>query len=263
MVQEFNVDQLRVCIYKNKYELGKAASKLAEKYISKAIKKRGEAVIILATGASQFEFLDALAEKQLDWQKVVAFHLDEYVGISEKHPASFRRYLRERILDRVNVGNYYLIEGDKDDIEAEVRRLNILFRNYKVDVAFTGIGENGHLAFNEPPANFQEKCIFKAVELDEISRKQQVGEGWFNSLEGVPQSAITMTVPAIMDSKAIICTVPDARKAVAVKKTLTNNVSPNFPASILRTHPEATLFLDGESASMLSELINDSVNLRM
>ncbi len=259
MVQEFSVDQLRVFIYTNKYELGKAAAELAEKYISEAIKKRGKAVIILATGASQFEFLDSLVEKQLDWQKVVAFHLDEYVGISEKHPASFRRYLRERILDRVNVGNFYLIEGDKDDVEAEVRRLNQLFRNYKVDVAFTGIGENGHLAFNEPPANFKEKCVFKAVELDEISRKQQVGEGWFNFLEEVPQYAITMTVPAILDSKAIICTVPDARKAVAVKKTLTNNVSPNFPASILRTHPEATLFLDSESASMLSELINESV----
>jgi glucosamine-6-phosphate deaminase len=260
MVQEFSVDRLRVCVYTNKYELGKAAAELAEKYISEAIKKRGKAVIILATGASQFEFLDSLVEKQLDWQKVVAFHLDEYVGISEKHPASFRRYLRERILDRVNVGNYYLIEGDKDNVEAEVRRLNQLFSNYKVDVAFTGIGENGHLAFNEPPANFQEKCIFKAVELDEISRKQQVGEGWFNSLEEVPRSAITMTVPAIIDSKAIICTVPDARKAVAVKKTLTNNVSPNFPASILRTHPKATLLLDGESASMLSELMNESIS---
>lgn len=259
MVQEFSVDRLRVCIYTNKYELGKAAAELAKKYIYEAIKKRGEAVIILATGASQFEFLDSLVEKQLDWQKVVAFHLDEYVGISEKHPASFRRYLRERILDRVNIGNFYLIEGDKDDVEAEVRRLNLLFRNYKVDVAFTGIGENGHLAFNEPPANFQEKCIFKAIELDEISRKQQVGEGWFNFLEEVPKYAITMTVPAILDSKAIICTVPDARKAVAVRKTLTNNVSPNFPASILRTHPEATLFLDSESASMLSELINESI----
>lgn len=259
MVQEFSVDQLRVCIYTSKYELGKAAAELAEKYICEAIKKQGEAVIILATGASQFEFLDSLVEKQLDWQKVVAFHLDEYVGISEKHPASFRRYLRERILDRVNIGNFYLIEGDKDDVEAEVRRLNLLFRKYKVDVAFTGIGENGHLAFNEPPANFQEKCVFKAVELDEISRKQQVGEGWFNFLEEVPKHAITMTIPAILDSKAIICTVPDARKAVAVKKTLTNNVSPNFPASILRTHPEATLFLDSESASMLSELINESI----
>jgi glucosamine-6-phosphate deaminase len=259
MVQEFSVDRLRVCIYTNKCELGKAAAELAKKYIYEAIKKRGEAVIILATGASQFEFLDSLVEKQLDWQKVVAFHLDEYVGISEKHPASFRRYLRERILDRVNIGNFYLIEGDKDDVEAEVRRLNLLFRNYKVDVAFTGIGENGHLAFNEPPANFQEKCVFKAIELDEISRKQQVGEGWFNFLEEVPKYAITMTVPAILDSKAIICTVPDARKAVAVRKTLTNNVSPNFPASILRTHPEATLFLDSESASMLSELINESI----
>lgn len=259
MVQEFSVDRLRVCIYTNKYELGKAAAELAKKYIYEAIKKRGEAVIILATGASQFEFLDSLVEKQLDWQKVVAFHLDEYVGISEKHPASFRRYLRERILDRVNIGNFYLIEGDKDDVEAEVGRLNLLFRNYKVDVAFTGIGENGHLAFNEPPANFQEKCVFKAIELDEISRKQQVGEGWFNFLEEVPKYAITMTVPAILDSKAIICTVPDARKAVAVRKTLTNNVSPNFPASILRTHPEATLFLDSESASMLSELINESI----
>jgi glucosamine-6-phosphate deaminase len=260
MVQEFSIDQLRVCVYKNKYQLGKAAADLAEKYISEAIYERREAVIILATGSSQFEFLESLVEKNLDWQKVIAFHLDEYVGITENHAASFRKYLHERFIDKISMGHFHFIEGDRDDIDTELRRLDGIFREYKVDVAFTGIGENGHLAFNEPPAYFQEESKFKIIKLDETSRQQQVGEGWFKSIEEVPKRAITMTIPAIMESKAIICNVPDARKAIAVKKTLTNNVSPDCPASILRAHPAATLFLDRKSASMLSEFIIDSVN---
>jgi glucosamine-6-phosphate deaminase len=260
MVQEFSIDRLRVCVYKNKYQLGKAAADFAEKYISEAIYERGQAVIILATGSSQFEFLDFLVEKHLDWQKVIAFHLDEYVGIPENHSASFRKYFQERIIDRISMRHFHFIEGDRNDIDTELKRLDEIFRKYKVDVAFTGIGENGHLAFNEPPAYFQEDSKFKVINLDETSRQQQVGEGWFKSIEEVPKRAITMTVPAIMESKAIICNVPDARKAMAVKKTLTNNISPDCPASILRAHPEATLFLDRESSSMLSEFIIDTIN---
>jgi len=255
MEKEFKVDQLSVHIYEDKYLMGKAAADKAEKYISNAIDHRGKAIIILATGASQFEFLESLSKKQVDWNKVVAFHLDEYVGLPASHPASFRRYLRERIIDNVGIGTYYLIEGDCGDVEAECRRLSKLLTKYTVDVAFVGIGENGHLAFNEPPANFNDKVKFKVVELNEVSRKQQMGEGWFKSLDEVPKYAITMTVSAIMDSRAIICTVPDARKAKAVKNTLSFDISSEFPASILRRHAGAMLFLERDSASLLDEAI--------
>jgi len=255
MEKAFKVDHLAIQIYNDKYQLGQAAADKAEKYICDAIDKKGEAVIILATGASQFEFLDSLTKKQINWKKVVAFHLDEYVGLPASHPASFRRYLRERIIDKVGMGTYYLIEGDCEDVEAECKRLDDLLAKYTVDVAFVGIGENGHLAFNEPPANFNDKVKFKVVELNEVSRKQQMGEGWFKTLDEVPKYAITMTVSAIMDSRAIICTVPDLRKAEAVKSTLNFNVSSEFPASILRNHAKATLFLERDSASLLDEAI--------
>ncbi len=255
MQNNFKVDQLSIYIYKDKYQLGKAAADKAEKYISNAIRERGKAVIILATGASQFEFLDSLTKRNLNWNKVVAFHLDEYVGISDTHPASFRLYLRERIIEKVGIGTYYLIEGDNQDVEQECKRLDEIFSQYTVDVAFVGIGENGHLAFNEPPASFDDKQSYRIIELDVKSRRQQMGEGWFNKLDEVPEKAITMTIPAIMKSKAIICTVPDARKAEAVKKTLSNDVSPEFPASILRQHPDTSLFLDIDSASLLDDLL--------
>lgn len=251
MESEFRIDQLSVFIYKDKYQLGRAVADKAESYISNAIENRGEAVIILATGASQFEFLDSLTKRQIDWKRVIAFHLDEYVGLPASHPASFRRYLRERIIDKVGIGTYYFIGGDSDNVEGECERIGKLLSQYTVDVAFVGIGENGHLAFNEPPANFDDKVKFKVVELDEASRRQQMGEDWFKTLDEVPHKAITMTIPAIMESRAIICTVPAARKAEAIKKTLSFDISPEFPASILRKHPEATLLLDYDSASLL------------
>ena len=255
MQKNLKVDQLSINIYEDKYQLGKAAADVAEKCISSAIREHGKAVIILATGASQFEFLDSLTKRNLDWDKVVAFHLDEYVGISDTHPASFRLYLRNRIIEKVGIGTYYPIEGDNQDVEQECKRLDEIFSQYTVDVAFVGIGENGHLAFNEPPASFDDKQSFKIIELDVKSRRQQMGEGWFKTLDQVPEKAITMTIPAITKSKAIICTVPDARKAEAVKKTLSNDVSPEFPASILRQHPDTSLFLDIDSASLLDDLL--------
>ena len=255
MVKEFRVDRLSVQIFENKTELGRAAAETAGQYISDAIDKRGEAVIILATGASQFDFLNSLTEKPLDWQSIVAFHLDEYVGLPETHPASFRKYLRDRIIDKTGIGTYYLIQGDQTDPEAECRRLESLLDQYTVDAAFVGIGENGHLAFNDPPALFDEETKFKVVSLADTSRRQQIGEGWFSTMEEVPRQAITMTIPAIMESRAIICTVPEKRKAEAAKRMLMGEISPECPASILRKHPEATLFLDSDSASMLDESI--------
>ena len=182
---------------------------------------------------------------------MVAFHLDEYVGISDTHPASFRLYLRNRIIEKVGIGTYYLIKGDNPDVEQECKRLDEIFSQYTVDVAFVGIGENGHLAFNEPPACFDDKQSFKIIELDVKSRKQQMGEGWFKTLDEVPEKAITMTIPAIMKSKTIICTVPDTRKARAVKNSLEESVSPLVPASILNKHDDVWIFLDMESASLL------------
>jgi glucosamine-6-phosphate deaminase len=253
MILGGTVDKLKVSVLKNKTQLGKAAADLAEVYLNDAFGKRGRAVIILATGASQFDFLDALSQRAIVWKQVIAFHLDEYVGIDENHPASFRRYLRERIIDKVGIENFYLIMGDCKNIQAECVRLDQLFGQYTVDVAFTGIGENGHLAFNEPPASFDDDVHFKIVRLNETSRRQQLGEGWFKSLREVPRKAITMTIPAIMASQHIICTVPEKRKAEAVKKTLLENISPLCPASILRTHPDSTLFIDQDSASLLPE----------
>lgn len=251
MIKEFKIDRLSISIYNDKFELGRAAADMAEKYIYKALDERGEAVVILATGASQFEFLDSLSGRKIDWKRVVAFHLDEYVGIDASHPASFRRYLRERIIDKVGIGTSYLIEGDNPDVEAECRRLDGILKRYSVDVAFIGIGENGHLAFNDPPALFDDPATFKVVDLDEKCRKQQLGEGWFKTLEEVPRKAITMTIPAIMASKAIICSVPDLRKADAVKNTLMEKVTPHCPASIMRKHEQAYLYLDRFSASHL------------
>ena len=256
MQNKFKIDNLSIDIYEDKYQLGQAAANMAEEYISEAINTRGQAVIILATGASQFEFLASLIAKQIEWNKIISFHLDEYIGLSSNHPASFRRYLRERIIDKVGIGTFYPINGDVKHIEEQCERLNKLLGQYTIDVAFVGIGENGHLAFNDPPTCFEDEVKFKIVELDEVCRMQQMGEGWFNTVDEVPKQAITMTIPAIVEAKAIICTVPDARKAEAVKKTLAFNISPDYPASIIRRHPKATLFLENDSASLLNEFIS-------
>ena len=251
-MKEFRIDKLLVRIFKDKNHLGKAAADLGEQYITKAIEKRGEAAIILASAASQFEFLESLITRRIDWKHVVAFHLDEYIGVSENHPASFRKFLHDRLLDKVGISKYYLIEGEQTNIENECERIGNIFDQYQVDVAFIGIGENGHIAFNDPPANFDDKVNFKIVRLDKISRNQQLKEGWFKTMDAVPKMAITMTVPAIMASKAIVCTVPDLRKADAVRRSLEGEVSPEIPASILREHPGANLLLDVHAASLIT-----------
>ena len=241
---------METIISENKQELGlKAATKGAE-LISEAIRKKEEANIIVATGASQFEMLSALVKEKLDWTKVTAFHLDEYIGLPESHPASFRKYLRERFASLVPVRRFNYINGEVEPVE-ECRRLGNLIRKHAIDVAFVGIGENGHLAFNDPPADFETEEPYLVVNLDEACRRQQLGEGWFASLEDVPVQAISMSVRQIMKSNAIICSVPDKRKAEAVRRTLKDPVSPEIPASVLRTHSEAWLYLDRDSASFV------------
>jgi len=234
----------------NKKNLGlKAANKGAD-LIREAIKKRGGANIIVATGASQFEMLAALVKEKIDWTKVTAFHLDEYIGIPESHPASFRKYLRERFASLVPLKKFNYVNGEIYP-EKECIRLGNLIIKHPVDVAFVGIGENGHLAFNDPPADFETENPFIVVRLDDNCKRQQMGEGWFPTLDSVPERAISMSIKQIMKSKAIICSVPDLRKAEAVKKTLKEPVGPEVPASILRTHPETWLYLDRDSASLV------------
>ena len=243
---------MNIQVFDTKQELGTAAAKRAAAAIGEAIARAGAARVIAATGASQFEFLDALtATAGLDWGRVDVFHLDEYVGVSDSHPASFRRYLRERIVERVHPRSFELLAGDAADPAAECRRVGALIARAPIDVAFVGIGENGHLAFNDPPADFVTEEPYLVVELDEACRRQQLGEGWFATLDDVPRRAISMSIRQILKAREILCIVPDARKAKAVSECLEGAVSPLHPSSILQSHPATTIYLDRDSAALL------------
>lgn len=242
---------MTIKIFDTKSELGEAAAQDAATIINQAIEERDAAYVIGATGASQFEFLDALAQAAIDWTKVVFFHLDEYVGLPESHPASFRRYLKERVVSRIHPRAFHFLNGEADDVHEECRRAGDLIAQQTIDVAFVGIGENGHLAFNDPPADFDTEAPYIVVNLDDACRQQQVGEGWFKSLAEVPAQAISMSIKQILKSRNILCIVPDQRKAEAVRATVELDVSPMRPASILQQHERVTLYLDHESSSLL------------
>ena len=245
---------MKVKVFKTKQEMGKAAAEKAARILINTIKEKGEASFVPATGASQFEFLENLTSMpSIDWSKTTMFHLDEYIGIPETHPASFRKYLKERLIDKVHPRAVYLIKGDAEDPQSECERLGKLISEKEIDVAFIGIGENGHLAFNDPPADFDTEKPYLVVELDEASRRQQLGEGWFERLDDVPRRAISMSIKQIIKSKNIICIVPDSRKTQAVKDCLEGNISSDHPASILRKHENAFLFLDKDSARLLEK----------
>ena len=241
-----------LCIYPNKSVMGAAAAVHAAGFLRQAITERGEANLILATGASQFEMLEHLVTLDVDWSRVTAFHLDEYIGLPITHPASFRKYLKERFEDKApGLRQFYYVSGDATDPQAECRRLGTLISSLKIDAACIGIGENGHLAFNDPPADFETEEPFIIVNLDDACRRQQVGEGWFATLESVPTQAISMSIRQIMKSAAIICSVPDARKAVAVKNTVEGPITNLAPASILQAHARCWLYLDEPAAALL------------
>lgn len=247
---EFQKDKLKVL--NNTEELGKAAAISVAKVLNETIEEKGFANLILATGASQFSFVENLQKQKIDWQKITVFHLDEYKGMPITHPASFRKYLKERILEKVQPKQVYYLNGDAEDIDAEVSRYEELLKNHPIDIACIGIGENGHIAFNDPPvADFKDPKLVKVVELDEACRKQQLGEGWFPTFNDVPTHALTLTISAIMNCKAISCVVPDVRKSGAVFNTLNAEISTACPATILRTHPNTILYLDKTSASRL------------
>ncbi|HTJ57637.1 MAG TPA: glucosamine-6-phosphate deaminase [Devosiaceae bacterium] len=247
---------IHIHVEPGKAALGKAAAELGAQAIRAAIASRNEANIVVATGASQFEMLSELVAKEdIDWSRVTAFHLDEYIGMPDTHPASFRRYLRERFATRVpKLAAMHYIDGDAADLNAELDRLNKLIAARPIDVAFAGIGENAHLAFNDPPADFEAKEPYRVVDLDERCRAQQLGEGWFGSLAEVPMQAISMSVQQIMASSLVVLSVPDRRKAEAVRNTVENPVSPEVPASILRRHAACHLFIDTESAALLRQI---------
>lgn len=249
---EFSKDKLKVKTFETVNEMGKQAAISVAQKLNESINEKGFANLILATGASQFSFLEHLQKQKIDWQKITVFHLDEYKDLSETHPASFRKYLKERILEKVQPKKVYYLNGDAEDIDAEVSRYEELLKTHPIDIACIGIGENGHIAFNDPPvADFKDPKLVKVVELDEACRKQQLGEGWFPTFEEVPTHALSLTISAIMNCKAICCVVPDIRKAEAVFNTINAEISTACPATILRSHADTILYLDKNSASKL------------
>lgn len=245
---------VKIDVCETKADLGRRAAATGATAIRQALAERGAARVIVATGASQFEMLAALvAEPGIDWGKVTLFHLDEYLGLPATHPASFRRYLRERLIAHLPArpAAFHEVDGEADP-PRECARLGDLIRVAPVDVAFIGIGENGHLAFNDPPADFQTDEPYLVVELDEACRRQQFGEGWFPTFDSVPRRAISMSIRQILKSRTIVCSVPDRRKAVAVREAVEGPLAPDCPASILREHSCVTLYLDRDSASLLT-----------
>jgi len=243
-------------LFQDSGSLAQAAATDAATAMQAAIRDRGLCRIVVATGASQFPFLEALTKASgIDWSKVEAFHLDEYVGIPITDPGSFRRMLLERLVNKTGISNYHFVEGDAADLPDALRRAGKQLASAPIDVAFVGIGENGHIAFNDPPADFETEDSYIVVELDEACRRQQVGEGWFADLSLVPRRAISMSPRQIMKATQIVAVVPDLRKAQAVRLCMEGDVSPMAPSSILRRHPNATVYLDCDSASLLSPAV--------
>ncbi|MEC7906189.1 MAG: glucosamine-6-phosphate deaminase [Verrucomicrobiota bacterium] len=239
-------------IFDSKEAMGAAAAQAGAERLAEVLDSIGEASIIVATGASQFEMLSSLSRSGLHWPSITGFHLDEYIGISITHDASFRKYLWQRFVSQLPLPlkAFHFLDGEVDAL-SECSRVGQLIGETTIDVAFVGIGENGHLAFNDPPADFETETPYIVVDLDEACRKQQLGEGWFPDFDSVPEKAISMSVQQIMKSDMIVCTVPDKRKAEAVKNAVSGPVSPDVPASILQNHPNCHLFLDKEAASLL------------
>ncbi|MFZ0814122.1 MAG: glucosamine-6-phosphate deaminase [Candidatus Sulfotelmatobacter sp.] len=248
-------------VFNDRAVLGQVAAEQAATAIRRAIAERGHARLIAATAASQFEFLNALTKARgIDWSKVEAFHLDEYIGLPASHPGSFRKMLLELLVQKTGITNYHLLDGDAADPLEAVQRASKQLASQPVDIAFLGIGENGHIAFNDPPADFETEEPYIIVSLDEACRQQQVGEAWFADISQVPQQAISMSARQILKAREVLAVVPGPRKAQAVKACFGGAVSPMAPASILRTHPNATVYLDKSSASLLGPALQNGLN---
>jgi glucosamine-6-phosphate deaminase len=250
-------------VFNDRLVLGQAAAEQASAAIRRALAERGQARIIAATAASQLEFLDALTRAPgIDWLRVEVFHLDEYIGLPVAHPGSFRKMLVEQLVRKTGIVDYHLLDGDAADPLDVVRRVGTRLAAAPIDIAFLGIGENGHIAFNDPPADFQTEEPYIIVNLDEACRQQQVGEAWFADISQVPKRAISMSARQILKATEILAVVPGIRKAQAVKACVEVTISPMLPASILRTHPNATVYLDKNSASLLSPRLQKALNDR-
>ncbi len=253
MPRTFQIDQMQISVYPDSDSLGAAAADAVLHRIQSALAARGAARVIFATGNSQLGFLQHLIARasEIDWTRVTAFHLDEYVNLPETHPASFRGYLREKLFNHLDFAAVHLLDGNAPDLVSECTRYSALLDAAPIDVACVGIGENGHLAFNDPPADFATPAHVHVVTLDEACRRQQVGEGHFASFEAVPTQALSLTVPMILAASSISCVAPEARKAQAVYNTLLGEITPDCPASIMRRHADCHLLLDTESAALL------------
>jgi glucosamine-6-phosphate deaminase len=247
------IGHMNVRICSTRVEMGQASAAMGAAAIARAIEQDGRAAVVFASAVSQNEFLDALAESdRVDWSKVVAFHMDEYIGLGPDHSASFRRFLNDKLWSRVKPAVFHQLAGEAGDIDGEIRRFSELLEREQPSICFAGIGENGHLAFNDPPVDFEDKELVRAVELDEVCRRQQVFDGAFGHITEVPRTALTITVPAIVRIPTLILNVPGSNKAEAVKRTVEGPVTPDCPASILQRHANATLFVDVDSAALLS-----------
>ena len=257
-IRSLTVDQMPVHVFDSNAALGQRAAEDLAEILAAAIAERGQASVILATGNSQLSFMEALrglpgetGQIGVEWSKVTVFHMDEYLGMSDTHPASFPLYIREKLTDHVQPRAFYAMRGDVPDVEAELARYRGLLAQYPPDACVLGIGENGHLAFNDPPADFQTEAVIHVVELDERCRGQQVGEGHFVTLDDVPPRALSLTVPALLAPAHVLAVVPEPRKAQVVQAALYGPVSPACPASLLRTQPHVTLYLDRDSARLV------------
>jgi glucosamine-6-phosphate deaminase len=252
-LQRFQNGYATVEVYGSAESAGKAAAAQAARLIQQAISTNGLARVIVATGNSQIPLVDALVKEEIDWKAVVLFHMDEYAGMKADHPSSFRRWIRERLEETVHPGSAHYLEGDASDLGAEMSRYAALLNARPIDVAFVGFGENGHIAFNDPPvANFNDPATVKSITLDEACRRQQAGEGHFPDVASVPKHAATITCPGLFRARSWVCCVPEKRKATAVRNALEGPISEACPASLVRKHPAAYVFLDRESASELS-----------
>ena len=248
---------MNICVFENSIELGKAAAFFCTGIINEAITRQGKARIVLSTGMSQFDTIKAFTEADIDWSKVEMFHLDEYIDLPESHPASFRKYLKERFLQYVNIKQAFLIDGE-DDPQKVIALLSDEIRKEPIDLGLIGIGENAHIAFNDPPADFETKDAYICVTLNDTCKRQQVGEGWFATLDDVPKQAISMSVHQIMQCRQIVSCVPFKVKAKAIKDTLENELTNMVPATMLKQHPHCALYIDKESATQINlNIINN------
>jgi len=251
-IETKTVDRMSVHIFESNDKMGRAAAHDLAAILVQILSKQDKAAVIFACANSQLTFLTALKTmKEIDWNRVIIFHMDEYLGMSDQHPASFARFIREKLVDSVHPTGFYPLNGNTTDVKSELKRYTDLMRKYPPDVTILGIGENGHLAFNDPPADFHTKELIHVVDLDSVCRTQQVNEGHFPTLDDVPKHALSLTVPALLAPKHVLAIVPEERKAAAIQTALIGPVTPNCPASILRTQPHVTLYLDQDSASLV------------